>query len=269
MNQKLQTITEIQQSQVETVIKSLLSSPSKDLYDSLHISYLLENIQKDHKFHAIGLDVSHPWIMYWILSSLSTMKYPITTDIHDSIIKGLSYCMDSLTGAFHGGGDCLFPNMPHLLTTFAAIHSICLLGTLESFSLICKPKLLSFLESLYMTNGCFRVYALGGEYDLRACYAAVCIATLCDCITSSSIIDWTKIAEFVASCQNYDGGFGNLPNRESHGGYTFCAVATLSLLNSLSSSLVDLDMLKVIIPIPYHHITINLFSIGLYIDKCH
>lgn len=268
MNQKLQTSTEVQQSQVETVIKSLLSSPPKDLHDSLHISYLLENIQKDQSFHAIGLDVSHPWMIYWILSSLSTMKYPITTDIHDSVIKALSNCMDSFTGAFHGGGDCLFPNMPHLLTTFAAIHSICILGTPESFSLICKSKLLLFLESMYMANGCFRVHALDGEYDLRACYAALCIATLCDCITSSSIIDWTRTVEFVASCQNYDGGFGNLPNRESHGGYTFCAVATLSLLNSLSLPFVDLDMLKVNIYILSSH-DYQSVSIGLFIVKCH
>jgi len=37
----------------------------------------------------------------------------------------------------------------------------------------------------------------------------------------------------VASCQTYEGGFGAAPGHEAHGGYTFCAVAALVLLNSI------------------------------------
>lgn len=34
-------------------------------------------------------------------------------------------------------------------------------------------------------------------------------------------------------CQSYEGGFGSNPGSEAHGGYTFCAVASLSILNRL------------------------------------
>lgn len=31
-------------------------------------------------------------------------------------------------------------------------------------------------------------------------------------------------------CQTYEGGFGGYPGMEAHGGYSFCALATLILL---------------------------------------
>lgn len=38
---------------------------------------------------------------------------------------------------------------------------------------------------------------------------------------------------FHFSCQTYEGGIGGSPWSEAHGGYTYCAVATLSILNAL------------------------------------
>ena len=35
----------------------------------------------------------------------------------------------------------------------------------------------------------------------------------------------------IYRCQTYEGGFSGCPGMEAHGGYTFCAVATLILLN--------------------------------------
>lgn len=35
------------------------------------------------------------------------------------------------------------------------------------------------------------------------------------------------------SCQTYEGGFAGVPGGEAHGGYSYCAIAALSLLGSL------------------------------------
>ena len=40
-------------------------------------------------------------------------------------------------------------------------------------------------------------------------------------------------ADWVLSCQTYEGGFGGVPGGEAHGGYTFCAVAALVLLGAI------------------------------------
>jgi len=39
--------------------------------------------------------------------------------------------------------------------------------------------------------------------------------------------------KFILNCLNYDGAFGQNPGTESHGGSTYCAIASLSLLNKL------------------------------------
>ena len=42
------------------------------------------------------------------------------------------------------------------------------------------------------------------------------------------------VREFLLRCQTSEGGFGGLPETEAHGGYTFCAVAGLSILGCLA-----------------------------------
>ena len=39
------------------------------------------------------------------------------------------------------------------------------------------------------------------------------------------------VAEFVGSCQTYEGGMGGFPGNEAHGGYSFCGLAALIILN--------------------------------------
>lgn len=50
------------------------------------------------------------------------------------------------------------------------------------------------------------------------------------------------MTEFIVSCQTYEGGFSSLPGLESHGGYTFCALAALFLLDKMNNA--NLDRLK-------------------------
>ena len=38
------------------------------------------------------------------------------------------------------------------------------------------------------------------------------------------------MAEYLLSCQTYEGGFGGEPFNEAHGGYNFCAFAALLIL---------------------------------------
>lgn len=40
-------------------------------------------------------------------------------------------------------------------------------------------------------------------------------------------------AEYLLRCQTYEGGFGGEPNNEAHGGYNFCALAGLLILNQV------------------------------------
>jgi protein farnesyltransferase subunit beta len=64
-----------------------------------------------------------------------------------------------------------------------------------------------------------------GEIDVRATY---CVAVVASLLRLG--IDRRSASDYVASCQTYEGGFGGEPFSEAHGGYTFCALAALILL---------------------------------------
>ena len=51
-----------------------------------------------------------------------------------------------------------------------------------------------------------------------------------------------SIPRYIASCQTFEGGFGAEPFNEAHGGYTFCALAALRILDAIP--LVDVDALR-------------------------
>jgi len=73
-----------------------------------------------------------------------------------------------------------------------------------------------------------------GEVDVRATYTMLAVAKLLQIDTP--ILASAQAADFVASCQTYEGGFGGEPDSEAHGGYTFCAIAALKLLEGRESS---------------------------------
>ncbi|CAI5999134.1 unnamed protein product [Closterium sp. NIES-64] len=69
-------------------------------------------------------------------------------------------------------------------------------------------------------------------------YCAISCLSLLDRMHA---IDLPAAVQFIASCQNFDGGFGSVPGGESHAGQIFCCVAALAIAGVLS--LVDRDLL--------------------------
>ena len=103
-----------------------------------------------------------------------------------------------------------------------------------------------------------------GEEDLRGTYCAIVIAKLCNleklepslfensyewvlrfkwkCISQACML--FKLNFKNNRCQTYEGGFGATPGNEAHGGYSFCGLASLKLLNK--ERMCDIDSLTVI-----------------------
>jgi geranylgeranyl transferase type-2 subunit beta len=59
---------------------------------------------------------------------------------------------------------------------------------------------------------------------------------------SNHVVSVQKAAEYIASCQNFDGGFGCHPGAESHAGQIFTCVGALSIAKRLDL-LRDVDLL--------------------------
>lgn len=188
-----------------------------------HVKFLLKGIRNlPSAFEC--LDSSRPWILYWILHALCLLDAKLNDDMVELIVKFLRACQSEETGGFGGGPG----QIAHLATTYAAVNALCTLNTCEALDCIDVDKLLTWIQSLKMENGAFRMHK-NGEEDLRGTYCAISVAKLCD-LESRDPSLFDGCADSVRNCQTYEGGFGATPFNEAHGGYSFCGLAALKLL---------------------------------------
>jgi len=74
-----------------------------------------------------------------------------------------------------------------------------------------------------------------------ASYTVFSVAKLLGLLTPT--LASSETVAFIGSCQTYEGGFGGEPFTEAHGGYAYCAVAALQLLDQLNATNIDMDAL--------------------------
>ena len=177
------------------------------------------------------------------------------------VLKELQHEDGGFTGSPRG--------FAHLIATYAAVMSIVNLGIQEAYDIIDIPKMKNFLlkmknnnfdidkkpsytdkNGVYLitrdTEGDFISYHtafpgtfqnhINGESDLRSTYCAMTTASVLNLINWNDISNdpLTKgVVENIKNCQTFEGGLGPEPYCEAHGGYSYCGIATLVLLNKL------------------------------------
>uniref|UniRef100_A0A1B6EPX8 Protein farnesyltransferase subunit beta n=1 Tax=Cuerna arida TaxID=1464854 RepID=A0A1B6EPX8_9HEMI len=223
------TVTSEEQIKVEKSVESLFSlfykkaeiDPEEPLLrKETHVSYLRKNLTHLPSFYQC-LDASRPWLCYWIVHALVLLKSSLSKDESVHVAQFLGRCQNE-DGGFGGGPG----QLSHLAPTYAAINTLCSLALPESYSIINREKLKRFLWSVRQDDGSFCMH-VGGEVDIRGLYCALSVARLTNVYTEDL---FSGSAEWIVTCQTYEGGFSGTPGMEAHGGYAFCAIAALSLL---------------------------------------
>nr|XP_026654692.1 protein farnesyltransferase subunit beta [Zonotrichia albicollis] len=214
-------------SKVEDIVQEVYDAYKTNHHSSQYV------LQREKHFHYLKrglrqlteayecLDASRPWLCYWILHSLELLDEPIPDSVASDVCQFLRRCQ-SPQGGFGGGPG----QHPHLAPTYAAVNALCIIGTEEAFGVIDRKKLLEYLYSLKQPDGSFLMH-VGGEVDVRSAYCAASVASLTNILTPAL---FAGTAEWIARCQNWEGGIGGVPGMEAHGGYTFCGVAALVIL---------------------------------------
>lgn len=190
-----------------------------------HIRYLETSL----KTLATGydcLDSSRPWLVYWILNAASLLDHRFPDELLDQVVTFLIKCR-SQSGGFGGGPG----QYAHLAPTYAAVNSLCIIGTERAYTAIDRKSLKKFLWSIKESSGAFRMH-VGGEIDVRGAYCAISSAKLANFSKEDERAIFNNTVEWIASCQTYEGGIGGTPDLEAHGGYTFCGIAAMTLLGS-------------------------------------
>ncbi|CAH1790767.1 unnamed protein product, partial [Owenia fusiformis] len=191
------------------------------LHRDRHIPYLIKGLRNLSESYEC-LDASRPWLCYWILHSLELLDVPVPEDLKSQVAQFLNKCQCE-SGGFAGGPG----QQAHLAPTYAAVNALCILGTKEAYQVIDRAKLYSYLMAMRNSVGAFKMHE-GGEVDIRGAYCAVSAAKLTH-IATEELFD--KTPQWIVSCQTYEGGFAGSQGIEAHGGYSFCGIAALVLLN--------------------------------------
>ncbi|VVC91524.1 unnamed protein product [Leptidea sinapis] len=229
-----------EQAEVETIIKKIYRHFDCLVYQDPNLpklnkkvhSKILKSWLKQLPVNYSCLDASRPWLVYWILHALWLLNDMPDSEILSSIVNFLAHCQNKDGG--YGGGPTQYS---HLGTTYAAVNALCIIGTKEAYDSINRSTLQKFLLSVKESDGSFSLHK-GGEQDIRGAYCAISVAKLTNIYTD---LLFDKTTEWIVSCQTYEGGFSGCPGMEAHGGYAFCGISSLALLNK--TKLCDIDAL--------------------------
>jgi len=114
--------------------------------------------------------------------------------------------------------------------TYTALACLLILG--DDLSRVNRPAVAAGLAELQLPDGSFQFSADGTENDMRFIYCAACV---CYMLNDFSAVDVEKAVRYIMSSLSYEGGFGQGPYLECHGGSTFCAVASLWLFKRMDA----------------------------------
>jgi geranylgeranyl transferase type-1 subunit beta len=195
-----------------------------------HLKYLY-NCQNCLPFDYITADNTRVTLFYFIISSLDLLHENLDKNYIKSIYE-LQYKESTRSVGFRGSkldylfstnSDYYFPS--NIAMTYSALVSLIILG--DNLEVVERGLIINCLKDLQQPNGCFKSYRNSLECDLRFLYCAASISFILD---DWSGFDIPNAINYIKSCISYDGGIGLRPGLESHGGSTFCAIASLSLI---------------------------------------
>ena len=196
------------------------------LYRESHISFVLSGTKPLSSAFA-RMDALRTWQCYWTIHALRLLNYDVSSDLKKRYLRSLNNCLCPKNAGFGGG----FQQNFQTASTYAAVCAIFDLGS--GFELIDRNAIEKALLEVKLPNGSFKT-SLDGEADIRATYAAIAVASMIGLLDNKGASHReeliNKTYDYVLKCQTYEGGFGGEPGNEAHGGYTFCALAILIIL---------------------------------------
>jgi len=223
------TRTSKAQADTEFLVLRAFASPSA--FDAAKTVAFLQSGLRHLDAAFSTLDSSRAWLCYWILHGLALLRVEVDDNVKRDMVAHFTRCQCA-DGGF-GGGPM---QLAHTAPTYASVMALVTVGTLDAFKVVNRPLLYRYLLSLKDGEGGFRVHH-DGEADSRGMYTVLAVAAMVNVLTpelADGAEDWVKRS------QGFDGGVGGEPGNESHGGYAYCALASMVLLGRAHEAL-DLD----------------------------
>ncbi|XP_039614882.1 geranylgeranyl transferase type-1 subunit beta [Polypterus senegalus] len=128
----------------------------------------------------------------------------------------------------------------HVAMTYTGLACLIILG--DDLSRVNKQACLAGLKALQLEDGSFYAVPEGSENDMRFVYCAACI---CYMLSDWSGMDVKKAIDYIRRSMSYDNGIAQGAGLESHGGSTFCAIATLCLMGKLEEIFTEKELNRI------------------------
>ncbi|EXJ95930.1 hypothetical protein A1O1_01055 [Capronia coronata CBS 617.96] len=187
------------------------------------------------------------------LDLLGALEKVTTPDERQSWIEWIYTCQVPHTGGFRGFTGTMLGGMrspqnwhwdpANLPNTYFALATLVILG--DDLQRVQRRQCIAWVRSLQRKNGSFGEFLgenndVEGADDPRLCLCAVGTLKILQADEQDLEIDETKLQQFIANCQSYEGGIGQAPLLEAHSGLNYCGIATLSFLGLLHSPVVSI-----------------------------
>ncbi|KAL1217775.1 Geranylgeranyl transferase type-1 subunit beta [Cardamine amara subsp. amara] len=226
--------------------------PSSTIFEKdRHLLYL-QMMYELLPYHYQSQEINRLTLAHFIISGLHFLgaRDRVDKDVVASWIlsfqalpRNIVSLKDGEFYGFFGSRSSQFPrdengdlthNSSNLASTYCALAILKVIG--HDLSTIESESLLISMKNLQQDDGSFMPVHTGGEMDLRFVY---CAAAICYMLNNWSGMDKEMAKSYILNCQSYDGGFGLIPGSESHGGATYCAVASLRLMGFIGDDLLS------------------------------
>ncbi|KAI5965589.1 RAM1 [Candida pseudojiufengensis] len=246
-SQYISKTTQEQEIVTNEIIENYLNFPHCKFKQDQHLSYILKSLFAKLPSYYKSLDANHSWMIYWLANSFYVIKKngneiekenadendeKNQNELDDETINLINQKIESCIiengkGGISGGKN----QLGHVASTYAGILALILTKNYKILSAI-KKNIYNWLLSLKIkineSESSFLMHK-NGEYDTRSTYCVLVVATILNIKTTELT---NGVENWLLNCQSYEGGFSGIPNTEAHGGYNFCAISSLFLLNS-------------------------------------
>jgi len=225
--------------------------PPLPLLIAKHTKYLARSLNVMPS-HASSFDTSRMTIAFFGLCGLDILgRSDLIADQKDRAVQWIKRLYvasnDGRIAGFHGGTflrsdetkSHLHPDAHcgHIAMTYTALACLKAMGVAPEYLEFDTAALLRGVRALQRTDGSFNSSLEGGEHDMRFVFCAAAVCRMLGDEDCSIGMDVDAACDYVLSSISYDGGIGQGPMQEAHGGSTYCAVATLALTRRLDKAL--------------------------------
>ena len=227
-----------------------------------HIVYWKRCLKTYLPHHYIPNDSNRLSLAYFIISALDlldTLKSSTTAEEREGYAQWIYGCQLP-EGGFRGFPGSDFGSQrteenktwdpANVPATYFALATLLILG--DNLERVKRRECLEWLIKMQRSDGSFgETYVndnIEGGMDMRFGYTAMGIRWILRGRALGEVdgvpdVHVDKLVRRIRESNTYDGGISEIPFHESHGGFTFCAIATLALVNHLPGD-IEHDSLK-------------------------